>query len=807
MNTKHFQTFGSVTAVRCTDRGMELEVDPQVRELLRVDVIRDDVIRLKISRNRRFDEAPTFAVSADLAALAPEFAFEENGGFARVSTAAMSVTVHKSPFRIESHRADGSVILSGWQDDNSRGWDYATLNDEFVVRRKCRREDAFFGLGEKTGRFNRRGCGYTLWNTDVLSPGVSGSYSDGSDGSSAVDPTSTKFDPYYISIPFFYHMPDHSAEVAGFFLDNGYRGRFEFVSPEEYLIHFVGGQYTEYLFAGPSMREILSAYTWLTGRMSPPPLWALGYHQCRWFAYTQPKVVELAGKLREKELPCDVIWLDIDHMDGYRVFTWDRDRFPDPEGMLAGLGDEGFRVVTIVDPGVKFEPGYPVFDEAVRRDVLCRTEGGAIYLGQVWPGRTAFPDFVTAEARKWWGELNAAHVRSGLAGIWNDMNEPATGDIPDRAMRFGHGKFPHGRYHNQYALLMAMGTVDGLLSAMPDKRTFVLSRAGSPGIQRYAANWLGDNISRWDHLWMGIPMALGLGISGQPFVGSDIGGFGGDCTAELLVRWFQYGALTPFCRNHNSTNQADQYPWVFGETVEGLCRAALDLRYRLMPYIYSGFLKASETGEPVQKPLVFEFQGDPATRDIDDEYLFGDHLLVAPIFEEGRTARQVYLPEGTWHHWHTGEKFAGRGYVIAQAPMDFIPLYARGGAVIPAWPEVPRSTMGYHPEEIELHVFVPDADGETRSMLHEDDGLTFASRDGAFYRTEFVLGKTGQHLTLTASVSGSGYPEFARQRFLVRFHGADVRAITVDGAPVSVADGVVVLENAASDFCLEAEIV
>jgi alpha-glucosidase len=179
---------------------------------------------------------------------------------------------------------------------------------------------------------------------------------------------------------------------------------------------------------------------------------------------------------------------------------------------------------------------------------------------------------------------------------------------------------------------------------------------------------------------------------------------------------------------------------------------------------------------------------------------------VAPIFEEGRTARQVYLPEGTWHHWHTGDKFAGRGYVIAQAPMDFIPLYARGGAVIPAWPEVPRSTMGYHPEEVELHVFVPDADGETRSMLHEDDGLTFASRDGAFYRTEFVLGKMGRHLTLTASVSGNGYPEFARKRFLVRLHGADVRAITVDGAPVSVADGVVVLENAGRNFCLEAEI-
>lgn len=806
MNITHFQSLDKVTAVRRTDRGIKLELGTGTRELMRVDVIRDDVIRLKISRNGHFDESPTFAVCADPGSQAPEFSFEETDAFARVSTAAMSVTISKDPFRIEACRADGSMILSGCRDDNGRSWDYATLNDEFVVRRRCHREDAFFGLGEKTGRFNRRGRGYTLWNTDVLSPGVSGGYKDGSDGSSPADPTSVEFDPYYMSIPFFYHMPDYSAEMAGFFIDNGYRGRFEFVSPEEYLIHFEGGQYTEYLFAGPAMHDILSAYTWLTGRMSAPPLWALGYHQCRWFAYTQSKVRELAGKLRDKELPCDVIWLDIDHMDGYRVFTWDRERFPDPEEMLAGLGGEGFRVVTIIDPGVKYEPGYPVFDEALRRDVLCRTEGGAIYLGQVWPGRTAFPDFVTAEARKWWGELNAGHVRSGLAGIWNDMNEPATGDIPADAMRFGRGKFPHERYHNEYALLMAMGTVEGLLAAMPDKRTFVLSRAGSPGIQRYAANWLGDNVSRWEHLWMGIPMALGLGVSGQPFVGADIGGFIGNCTAELLVRWFQYGALTPFCRNHNSTNQADQYPWVYGETVEGLCRDALALRYRLMPYIYASFLAASETGEPVQKPLVFKFQNDPATRDIDDEYLFGDHLLVAPVFEEGCTARQVYLPEGTWYHWHTGAKISGRGYVIAPTPMDYIPLYARGGAVIPTWPQVPQSTMDYHPEEIELHVFIPDADGPTRSMLHEDDGLTFAFREGAFYRTEFLFEKTGAHVLLTASVSGGGYPESARKGLRLRFHGADLTRITVGGAPVQFVDGTIVLENAGRDFHLEAEI-
>ena len=375
-----------------------------------------------------------------------------------------------------------------------------------------------------------------------------------------------------------------------------------------------------------------------------------------------------------------------------------------------------------------------MFDEAVRRDVLCRTEAGAVYLGQVWPGKTAFPDFVTPEGRRWWGELNAAkHVRSGLAGIWNDMNEPATGDIPPDAMRFGRGEFPHARYHNQYGLLMAMGTVEGLLDARPDQRTFVLSRAGSAGIQRYAANWLGDNCSRWDHLWMSIPMTLGFGVSGQPFIGADIGGFMENTNAELLVRWYQYGALTPFCRNHNCAGMTDQYPWSFGDAVEGLCRRALELRYRLLPYIYAAFLRSAETGEPVQKPLVFDFQHDRTTREIDDEYLFGDHLLVAPVYTEGCTARQVYLPPGTWYHWHTGERCVGGRYVVADTPMEFIPFYARGGAVIPMWPDAPASTMDHHPASLELHVFPPRRGRRKRfPRCTRTTAKTFAFRDGAF---------------------------------------------------------------------------
>ena len=277
---------------------------------------------------------------------------------------------------------------------------------------------------------------------------------------------------------------------------------------------------------------------------------------------------------------------------------------------------------------------------------------------------------------------------------------------------------------------MAMATTAGLLEAMPDKRTFVLSRAGFAGIQRYAANWMGDNQSRWDHLWLSMPMAMGFGLSGQPFVGADIGGFQGNSNAELFLRWMQYGTLTPFCRNHSEIGNVDQYAWAWGDTVRDLVRDAIRLRYRLMPYLYATFVRATETGAPVQRPLVFDYQYDATVRDIDDQFLLGPDLLVAPVTTAGSTARQLYLPEGCWYDWHTGEQLAGAAFVLTPTPMDRIPLYARGGAVIPMWPEAPPSTAGYHPTVIELHLFVPADDETHRSLLQEDDGLTFAALHG-----------------------------------------------------------------------------
>ena len=801
IDTDHYVRLERVRSIATTDRGLLATVDD---EQLRLDVVRDDVVRVAISRGGAFDDAPTFAVCVDPLTERVAFEVERGDGVVRLRTAALVASIGLDPFRLDVHRADGTAVVETAVDDEGRPWAYARLNDSFTVRRRCRPEDAFYGLGEKTGSHNRRGRDFTLWNTDVLDPTATAEFVAGRPADDPRgDKRSVEFDPYYVSIPFVYHHAQPVGAVAGSFVDNGYRATYELSPAEEYRLHFAGGHYTEYVFAGPSMPEVLSAYTWLTGRPSLPPLWALGYHQSRWFRDTQDGIEQLARRQREHGIPCDALWLDIEYMDGYRVFTWDTASFPDVGAMVERLAEHGFRLVTIIDPGVKYEHGYTVFDDALERDVLCRTESGEVYIGQVWPGATAFPDFVTEEARDWWAALNAEHVRSGVAGIWNDMNEPATGRIPPDGMRFGRGRFSHARYHNQYALLMAMATHAGLRRALPEQRPFILSRAGSPGIQRYAANWMGDNQARWDHLWLSVPMAMGFGVSGQPFVGADVGGFQGSPDAELFVRWMQYGALTPFCRNHSERGSLDQFAWSWGDVVLGLVRDALHLRYRLLPYLYTAFARAHDTGEPVQRPLVFDHQDDLVARDVDDEYLLGRDLLVAPVTSAGATARHVYLPAGDWYDWHSDEPLGGGRYVLTATPMDRIPIYARAGAVIPMWPAAPPSTAGHRPELVELHLFVPPADGTQSSLLQEDDGLTFAALDGAMYRTSFEVTRDGARVMLRASVDGDGYPEFAREAFELVLHGAAPATVLVDGTEQPVRDGRVRFPNAGAGFTLE----
>lgn len=776
MDMKNFQYICTVDGLERLTNGVDLLVDG---EHLRIEFMREDVLRLKMTRGGQWDTRERLAIDPAFCPKNCPVQLVEDGMTLTLSSAQINVHVCKAPFHLEARRTDGSLLFSGKRDDQGKSLFYGELNDDFVVNRTYLPGDAIYGLGEKTGRGNRRGRSFILWNTDVLNPNATGDFNKGA--GDVNDPRSASFDPYYISIPFFYHRTT-DGHVAGFFVDNAFQGDFEFMDGWDYRFRFHGGHYTEYIMAGPTMRQVVEAYTWITGRMARPPMWALGHHQSRWAQYTSESFKALGQTYRDKDIPCDALWFDINYMKDFQVFTWNTELVPDPGKLLKEVAENGFRTVTIIDPGISAQKGYHAFEDGMTRDMFCRTESGAVYNGSVWPGKTVFPDYVRSEVRAWWAEQIADHLKKGLNGIWNDMNEPSS-NIPLTDMRFNKGTVLHERHHNEYAMLMGMATVDGTRKALPNQRPFVLSRAGSAGIQRCSANWTGDVCARWDHLRISIPMLMGLGLSGQPFAGADIPGFFENPDPELAVRWYQTGVFYPFCRNHSCNWGRERYPWSFGPAVEQIVRDAIRLRYQLLPYLYAAMVNTSETGEPVMRPLVFDFQYDATACDIDDQFLLGESLMVAPVCKSGQTSRLVYLPEGWWYDWRDGSLLEGCRFITASAPLDSIPVYVRAGSVIPLWPDPPQTTMDYHPGKIALRIFVPVSETTSTVRLVEDDGLSEDYRRGRYLDTTLELIRKEKSLTLRGYTKGEGYNQFKRRSFEVSFVGASLPPRSIETSP------------------------
>jgi alpha-glucosidase len=458
-------------------------------------------------------------------------------------------------------------------------------------------------------------------------------------------------------------------------------------------------------------------------------------------------------------------------MDGYRVFTWDRERFPDPAGLIAELRADGFRVVTITDPGVKIDESYSVYTEGRSNGYFCVTREGEEFWNEVWPGLCAFPDFTNPRAREWWGSLHAGLVDAGVAGVWCDMNEPSLfvprqSTMPEDAVHPGGGQArPHGSVHNAYGSLMAEAARGGLSRLRPDSRPFVISRAGYAGLQRHAMQWTGDNSSWWEHLWMSMPQLQNLGLSGLAWAGVDIGGFFGDCDGELLARWTEFGAFQPFCRNHSAMGTAPQEPWAFGEPWETVCRSMLELRMQLVPYLYTLFEECHRTGAPVLRPLLWDHPDDPTTYAADDEFLVGSSLLVAPITRPGIEHRHVYLPAGSWAHWWTGEVIEGPAHVLAHAPLGRPAVYARCNTPIPMWPVVQHTNEV--PGFLTWKVFVGPGSGS--GALYEDAGDGY----GPVCRRTAHVERGSDRLVRFSLSPRSGEFVPARRETFVEFVGGD----------------------------------
>ncbi len=745
------------------------------RGTVRIELLRETGARLRYGFG---NDAIPLCSNATVADLPPpaESRFEETEPELRLADELVRVTVQKRPLRITVTDAAGHELLR----ETAGAGAGVSRRGRLAHHLTSPPGSRYFGLGEQAAPLERTGRRFELWNTDRF-------------------PYRGNGRPLYASFPSYLVLRDGTAH--GVFYDNPHRSIFDFRAGRRGRIAWQaeGGELRCYVLPGPWPENVLERYTRLTGRMPLPPRWALGYHQSRWSYYPASELYRLAQEFRQRRIPCDAFHLDIHYMNAYRVFTWSPERFPDPARLIGDLEVEGFKVTAIVDPGVKVDEGYGVYSEGRARDAFVRWPGGHEYVGRSWPGRVMFPDFSCPDTREWWAGLHRALLDAGVRGIWNDMNEPSIFSLrrtmPD-VLRFrndGRG-CGHDELHNQYGLLMARATWEGYRRLRPGRRPFVLTRAGFAGVQRYAALWTGDSLATWSHLRLALPMLLGLGLSGVPFVGADIGGFFGSPGAELYTRFLQVGILTPFCRTHSYFRSRPREPWCFGSAHEQAHRELIELRYRLLPHLYSAFWQHARDGRPVMRPLLWEHLNDAAALDVADQFFFGDNLLVAPVVHRSSDERTLYLPAGRWFRFDSGESFTGGTRVTASAPrvnpavsapgvgLAGLPLFVRAGAVL-VMQEIQQYVGERETEELELHVW---DGGEARSELYEDAGDGYGHEAGAWRLTRFDVRATPEGLVI--GLEREGDPGIGARRFRVLVHGlvGAPSQVLLNGEPIPV---------------------
>lgn len=693
---------------------------------LAVTPLSDNVVRVHFTKGASFGRDHSYAVvNRDLDPVKANVKIGSNS--TTIETAALKVLIQQNPLAISFLDASGHSLDA---DDPKHGMAYSGTG--FTVSKLLNDDAHVYGFGEKNGRLDKRGWNlggynYVMWNTDTY-----------------MHEPST--DPLYVSVPFFMVLRDGKA--YGIFLDSTWRSFFDVGHDHSGLLTFGadGGDLDYYFINGPAPKEVVERYTDLTGRIPLPPLWSLGYNQCRYSYYPESRVRLLANTFRENHIPADVIWLDIDYQDNYKPFTWNSERFPDPKKMISDLRAQHFHIVSILDPHPKAEKGYASYDEGIQGNFFAKNPDGSVFEGPVWPshapqnpGLSVFPDFSNPAARQWWGLLYQGLLNDGIAGIWNDMDEPSVFDTPSGTMPLdvvfdneGHPTDAR-EIHNVYGQLMSRATFEGLSKLQPDTRPFVLTRASYAGGQRYASVWTGDSTSEWSSLRQSLSMLMGLGLSGFPFVGSDIGGFVGSPSGELYTRWLQVGVFSPFMRSHSDSGSPSKEPWMFGYQDTVVNKRSIELRYELLPYIYNVMEQASETGLPALRPLFLEFPGDQSVMGTEDEFLFGGDLLVAPVLHEGVTQRDIYLPAGEWYDYWTGQKYAGSNMIQMAVSISSIPMFVRGGGfifrqpVVQSTDEMPGNT---------LKVLIAPAKASD-SVLYEDDGKTLAYQNGSFMKRQF----------------------------------------------------------------------
>lgn len=734
------QAAAQADPVQPLPNGVRVQSAGQVMELT---ALRDDVVRVRVWPEGQEPENASWAV-LPAALHSTATVTPEPHGFATDK-----VKVYVGPdLSLTVSDLSGHVLQQDAGPIVHRGKD-------FRVYKQLTTDDHFFGLGDKAGPLDRAGEAFTMWNTDHFG-------------------WQESTDPIYKSIPFFLEM--RQGRALGVFFNNTFRSFFDFGRevPTEYSFGATDGPLDYFLLYGPEPKQVLSTYAWLTGPTPLPPLWSLGFQQSRYTYSPESKLLEVEQRLRADHIPSDVLWLDIDFQKNNMPFTVDPVRFPNFPQLVKNLAADQFRLVVITDLHIADQPGigYAPYDSGVAGDRFVKLPDGSPYVGTVWPGPSVFPEFTQAQTRVWWGSLFKDFVADGVAGFWNDMNEPAVFGVPTKTMPddvqhridepgFAKRTATHLEIHNVYGMLNSEGTYEGMLKLRPNERPFVMTRASFAGGQRYAVTWTGDNSSTWNHLRMTMPQLMNLGLSGFSMAGADVGGFAGSPSPELLTKWIEVAAFQPIDRDHSAKGTRPHEVWVDGPAQEAIRRHFIEERYRLLPYMYTTVEETSHTGIPLMRPLFVEFPhatADEHPIDLDDngsEFLVGRDLLVAPNPSPDEIAPyEVQLPPGTWFDYWTGEQFersnktqasdleqrdklnANKPLMI-QPSLEVLPVYIRGGSILPIEP-LTQNTEEKPVGPLTLRIY-PASDPNTpcTGEVYTDDGHSFAYRNDKYARVRF----------------------------------------------------------------------
>ena len=700
---------------------------------LELTVISDEILKFRYGHYGYFEDDFSYAIDPMFQAPKVKYKFHEKKKEFVLKTSVLKFHISKSDMSTRIEDLAGTPVLEDekgyhWQDHKFHGGDIS------ISTRKLQKGEKFFGLGDKSSRLNLIGTRKELWGTDC--------YGYGADT-----------DPVYKNIPFF--MGQHHRIGYGIFMDNTFRSYFDFGKerPEACSFWSQGGEMRYYYIHGPRLMDVIKRYSQLTGTHTLPPKWALGYHQSKWSYYPETVVRKLGEEFRSRKIPCDVIHLDIDYMDGFRCFTWDHDKFPDPKKMIADLKEDGFKTVVIIDPGIKIDKKYWVYRQGIEGKHFCSRMDGALLKASVWPGLCHFPDFTNPDTREWWGTLYQGLIEDGVDGVWNDMNEPATfeeGTFPiDVRFNYEGNPCSHRKAHNVYGSLMARATAEGQKKFLDNKRDFTSRRSAYAGVQRHASVWTGDNSASWEQLKIANVQTQRLNASGVSFAGSDVGGFIGSPDGELYTRWIQMAVFHPFFRTHSSGDHGDKEPWTFDEKYLNIVREFIEMRYQILPYIYTTFWQHTTTGAPMLRSLHLEAHDDPESFFREEEFFLGDHMIVCPISEKGATKRRMYLPEGEWFNFWTDEKIVGKKEIEVTAPLNQIPLFIRAGSVIPVQPKM-QYVDEFDFEQLTLHAYFPH--GYHHTELYEDKGDGYEYENGEYsvktFTSEKQIGKWRIHQTI-----------------------------------------------------------